>query len=52
MKFQPINLFSIPYQLSICKHTHWATYVSWKKQVCIDCGIEKPLYDLAIEHQR
>ena len=35
-----------------CEHTHWATYVSWKKHQCIDCGLEKPLYELEIQHQR
>lgn len=32
MKFPPINLFSIPYQLSICKHTHWMRLPSMDKR--------------------
>lgn len=48
----PINLFSFPIQHKICRHTHWAIYVSWRKKTCVDCGKEKPLYDLKIEHQR
>jgi len=52
MIIPPINLFSFPIQHKICRHTHWAIYVSWRKKVCIDCGCEKPLYDLKIEHQR
>ena len=35
-----------------CKHTHFVTYVSFRKCVCIDCGYDKPLNDLFIEHQR
>jgi hypothetical protein len=50
--FPPINLFSLPRQEEKCRHTHWITYVSWKKKECVDCHIQKPLYDLTIEHQR
>lgn len=52
MKMPPINLFSFPKQTKICKHKYQATYVSWRKKVCIDCNEEFPLYDLKIEHQR
>lgn len=52
MRFPPINLFSAPKQLAICKHTHWAVYVSWRKKTCIDCGLDRPLYDMSIQHQR
>lgn len=52
MKFDPINLFNAPVMYKECKHTHWATYVSWKKHECIDCGLEKPLYEIEIKHQR
>ena len=43
---------AIKYSLVLCEHTHWITYVSWKKKECVDCHIQKPLYDLTIEHQR
>jgi hypothetical protein len=52
MNFQPINLFNAPVRFAHCKHTHWATYVSWKKRTCVDCGLERPLYDIEIQHQR
>ena len=51
LRFPPINLFSAPVQMKICRHTHWANYVSWGKQVCIDCNKERPLH-MKIEHQR
>jgi len=53
LDLQPINLFNLPAHLKKqCKHTHWAMYVSWGKRTCIDCGIDKPLYDIEIKHQR
>ena len=52
MTFSPINLYNAPARVVPCEHTHWATYVSWKKHQCIDCGLEKPLYELEIQHQR
>lgn len=52
MKFDPVNLFNAPVMYKKCKHTHWATYVSWKKHRCVDCGLEKPLYEIEIKHQR
>ena len=52
LKFQPINLFNAPIQVKICKHKYMAIYVSWGKKVCIDCGVEQPLYDMKIQHQR
>lgn len=55
LKFPPVNLFSVPVQLMPepeCEHTHWANYVSWGKRTCIDCGIDRPLHDIEIKHQR
>jgi hypothetical protein len=52
LRFPPVNLFSAPAQMKICRHTHWTSYASWGKQVCIDCHKERPLYDLTIKHQR
>jgi hypothetical protein len=33
MRFPPINLFSAPKQVAICKHPNWAIYVSWRKKL-------------------
>ena len=52
MTFDPINLLNAPASLEPCEHQDWATYVSWRKHQCIDCGLEKPLYDIEIKHQR
>ena len=44
LRFPPINLFSAPVQMKICRHTHWANYVSWGKQVCIEGRIQTRKY--------
>lgn len=52
INFGPVNLFNAPVRYKKCDHTHWAIYVSWKKLTCVDCGLEKPLYEIEIKHQR
>jgi hypothetical protein len=34
MRFPPINLFSAPKQIAICKHTNWMMLYSLKQKWC------------------
>jgi hypothetical protein len=52
IKFPPVNLFSVPVQAKVCKHTHWAVYYSFRKKVCVDCALERPFDSVAPVHQR
>ena len=48
----PINLFSVPRQEKICRHTHWLRLPSIRQKWCYDCKAKRDINNDMPVHTR